>query len=94
MLAADALVHPCAAALLRARVQIDEEAAAARAVGVEDVVEAHVRVIDVDAGALGDAHAVELLRDREHAREHARQREVRPQRFFGQIEALALSRSA
>jgi len=89
-LAADALVHPGAAALLRARVEIDVETAAARAVGIENVVEADVWMIQIDAAALGDAHAIELFGDGEHAGEHARQRKIRAQLLFRELQPLAL----
>ena len=90
MLAADAFVHPRTAALLRAGVEIDVETSAPRSVGIEDVVEANVRVVGVEALALDDANAIEAFGDAEHAGHDARQRKVGAQRFLRQLEALAL----
>ncbi len=85
-----AFVHPGAAALLWSRVQVEEEAAARLAVVADDVVEVDVGLIHLDALALRYAHAIETLRHREQALQHARQREVRTQLLFRDGQALAL----
>ena len=88
--ASDTFVHPCAAALLRSCVQVDEEASAPGAVGIQDVIELNVGMVSIEALALDDAYAVQALCDDEHAAQHARQRKVRTQRFFGERETFAL----
>ena len=91
LLAADAVVHPGAAALVRARVGVEVEAAdCSCARGVEDVVVARVRMPDRHAVARRARDAEQPLDDAEQAAEHARQREVRAQLFLRDAVALFL----
>ena len=80
-LAADAVVHPCAAALVRARVRVEVEAADRRAARL-DLEVARVRVPGRDAAALHDTQAEQAFGDLEEGREHARQGKVRAQLFL------------
>src|SRR6202022_712124 len=89
-LAADALVHPGAAALVRPRVGIQIEAADRLAVGGLDLEEAHVRGPDRYVLPFRDAYSEEPRSHFEEAREHVRQREVRPHLFLGYRVAAAL----
>ena len=50
----------------------------------------HVGVVDVDVAARDDPDPVQPRCDGEQAGEHARQREVGPQLFLGDVEPLAL----
>ena len=90
VLAADAIVHPRAGALLRARAGIQIETGARFAAGVDDLEEARIGVIHRHTLALDDPHAEQLLRDREQSLEHARQREVGAQLFLGDGKQLGL----
>jgi hypothetical protein len=89
-LAPDALVHPRAAALARARIGIEVEAADGRPRGTADVEETHILVPQRHAGSLADAHLEEPLGDFEQSGEHPWQRKIGPQLFLRDIEALAL----
>ena len=90
VLAADAVVHPRAGALLRARAGIQIETGPRFAAGVDDLEEARVGVIHGHALSLDDSHAEQLLRDREQSFEHARQREVGAQLFLRDGKQLGL----
>ncbi len=71
-----ALVHPGAAALLGPGVEVQVELCAGRAVGITDLVEAHVRMPHVHAVHFHDAHLVEALHQAEQARHNPVHREV------------------
>ena len=89
-LAAHALVHPGAAALVRSRARIEIEAAARRAVGVEDLEVAHRGMPHLHARALHDAHAEQPLRHLEQPGQHPRQRKPRAQLLLRDAVLLAL----
>ena len=88
-LAADALVHPGAAALVRARVGVEVEAADRLAAGT-DVEKSRVGVPHRCALPLADGDAEQPFGDLEQPAEHARQREVGPQLLLRHREPLAL----
>jgi len=81
---------PCAAALPRPGVEIEEESSPGRPVAIEDVEIAHVRVVHLDSGTRHDADTIETRHDGEQAGEHSRQREIRTQSLLGDLQALAL----
>ena len=85
-----AAAHPRAAALVRAREEIREEAADQRAVAALELVVAHAVVPDVGRRRLGDREVEQRAAELEQAVEHARQREVRPQLLLGELELLLL----
>ena len=75
----DEAVHPRAAALVAARVPVDQEQAVRRAVGVEHFEHAHVCLVHRQILALLEAQAVQLVRGEQHAvDQHAIHFEVRP----------------
>ncbi len=76
---AHALVHPRAAALLLARVDVRVEMADRLARGVLDTEEADVRVPGIHFAARRDADAEQLLGGVEQPRQHAIGREIGPQ---------------
>ncbi len=89
-LAAHALVHPCAASLVRARVRIEIEVAHRLTVTALDLEEPHVRVPDGHALTFANSHTEEALRHFEQARQDAGQRKIRTQLFLGDRIAAAL----
>src|SRR3979411_3268746 len=89
-LAADALVHPCATALVGARVSIEIKAADGLPVGSLDFEEAYVRVPDRYVLPLRDAYSEKPGCYFEEPCEHVRQRKIRPHLFLGDRVAAAL----
>ena len=57
--ATDTVIHPCATALLGARIQVDIEAAATRTIAVHYVEELHIVVILLHIPAFYNLHAIQ-----------------------------------
>ena len=88
--AADAVVHPGAAALVGARAGIEVKAGERRAVGRAHLEVAHVGVPHRHATALLQPHAVQASGDFEQALQHPRQRQVLAQLLLRDLQAAVL----
>src|ERR1700677_4318395 len=86
----DTLVHPGPAALLDAGIRIEIEARDDASFRVGQVVVAHARVPDADAGPLPDGDAVETLGHPEKPGEHFGKRKIRPQCLLRDLEPALL----
>ncbi len=87
---AEADIHPGAALLVLAGIEIEVEAATQLVIGVEDVVEAYVRVPGVDTEALAHLHAEHPLDHLEQSFHHPAGGEVGAQLLVGDGEFVLL----
>jgi hypothetical protein len=81
-------IHPCAAALVRPRKKIHEEAADSAALAIADFVVRHIGMPDVCELGATDLQAEQPDETWNRSVQHARQREIRAQFFFGEREAV------
>ena len=86
----DAFVHPCAAALLGARIRIEKETGDDALVLIEQIVVAHAGMPNPDSRPFTHADAVEAPNQREQAGQHLGQREIGTQRFLRHLVAAFL----
>src|SRR5580700_6248548 len=90
MLAADAFIHPRAAALVGARISIEVEAANRMTAGVCDLEEAHIRMPQRHTVTRADAYVKQAFGHVKEAGEHPRHTEIRPQLLLRDRIAAAL----
>ena len=86
----DAFVHPCAAALLGARIGIEVEAGDDFVAGVQQIVKADAGMPHADRRSLTHADSVQALRQREQTCQYLGKRKIRPQRLLRDLESALL----
>ena len=60
-------VHPCAAALVLARIPVHQEQAQRRAICIRDFEHQHIGLVDRQVLAFFEVHAIQLVRGKQHA---------------------------